>query len=913
MGEKRRIGVGVLFIALILFFAGSTSYAKEKTVVVAVLDYPNYITIQENGKPYGYAVEYLEEIAEYTGWTYEYKPMSLKAAIDGVKNGSVDILAGVQHSQSIAKDGCYTRENMGYGGTILCCSAGKENYAYNDFSGFDGMRIGALDSSIRVEQFKNFIKPYGVEIEIIKYNSDQAAKSALKKGEVDTLLMSSIRCEEGNRIVAQIDNEPLYFLCNPFDKSIKQGIDKAQQKIHLIEPYHEQILQEKYYENVLTSLAYTIDEKKFIYDAETVRVALCKNWPPYSSYDSKTKQFSGIIVDIFNMITLESGVRFEYIGYDNLKTMSKAVKNAEADVLSAIAEERNWGRSKNVKVTQDYISAAMVTLYQSIPENKKRLALVKGIYSTENMKNSEEDYLIQSYDTALECVEAVRTNRADYAMVSTYEADYFLEQPKYHSINFRTQSNYQQKFAMGVSKSAPVELLSILKKSLNRISEAEMKAMIRSNTDTLDHYTLMDMIYVNPVGTFLSMMLLLLGLLIIFVLWERNYVNQKRNEVLQKADLAKTAFLSHMSHEMRTPLNGINGILNILKEKKEFQEDDYIDKALLSTRHLTTLINNVLDMSKIESGKLEISNELVSLVHMEGNIEAIIQPLAKQKNIHFLIDNSAVIHKGIYTDEQRMQQIIINVLSNAVKYTNQGGTVQFILKEKERREEYGQLEVTISDTGIGMSKEFCSHAFDPFSQAEKGFSSYGTGLGLAITKELVEKMDGKISLESQEGVGTTIIIRWKAKFTDEVLEADNQQTGTPLYFRGKRALVVEDNEINMEITKVQLNSMGIQIQQAENGQEAVDLFAASTEGSFDVIFMDIMMPLKNGLEATKEIRAMDRRDAKSVPIVAMTANAFAEDVNRSLESGMNFHLSKPFDKVKIQQILIELFGIQNSL
>lgn len=390
---------------------------------------------------------------------------------------------------------------------------------------------------------------------------------------------------------------------------------------------------------------------------------------------------------------------------------------------------------------------------------------------------------------------------------------------------------------------------------------------------------------------------------------EKLYITAKKAE---KSANVKQEFLANMSHEIRTPLNGVIGMLELLSEEKKPQED-YLKKALLSAEHLRNLVDDILDMSKIENGKIKLKNDYVSNDEFHSYVLAVASSLAKQSDIVFKSDVKANGTVGFYGDGGRLKQIIVNILSNAIKYTNAGGNVMYSCSAEYQKNGSEQLIYTICDNGIGMSEEFLMKAFEPFEQMETESKLKGTGLGLAITKNLVELMGGSINIESKIGEGTNVTIVIPTIFVKEgeVIKA-HEGNDRPLcnldeVLKGKRAMIVEDHEINMEIADRLFTKMGFAVTRAVNGQEAVDIFEKSKDNYFDIIFMDIMMPIKDGYTATREIRAMKRPDAKTIPIIAMTANAFAEDIIKSKENGLNYHMTKPIDKKQIISILQQIF------
>lgn len=388
---------------------------------------------------------------------------------------------------------------------------------------------------------------------------------------------------------------------------------------------------------------------------------------------------------------------------------------------------------------------------------------------------------------------------------------------------------------------------------------------------------------------------------------------EKALSIAERASAAKQNFLSHMSHEIRTPLNGIKGSLDLLKEQPGFSENGLLNQALLSTKHLISLVNDILDMSKIESGKLQLSKQAASWNEIFHQVYAIIAPLAKAKNITLNCQVAPADFQAIYIDRNRLLQILINVLSNSVKYTNEGGSIHFEVQIQRQSKNRANLTFLIEDNGIGMSREFLQKVYEPFEQERINYGNYGSGLGLTITKQILELMGGTIQIESKEQAGTTVIISFETEIVlekeivSENLIKNSEKIKNITQFFGKRAFVVEDNEINRNIGKLQLEAMGLFVETANDGEEAVQIFKASKEAYYDIIFMDIMMPKKDGLEAAREIRSLSRADAQTIPIVAMTANAFAEDIHKSLENGMNYHLSKPFERAELIRILQQEF------
>ncbi len=427
---------------------------------------------------------------------------------------------------------------------------------------------------------------------------------------------------------------------------------------------------------------------------------------------------------------------------------------------------------------------------------------------------------------------------------------------------------------------------------------------LSANISEADTFTKLLSGYPIQTACVIFLILFLVGV-IIFQVW-MNRVTKKWNEELVKANNAKSFFLSKMSHEIRTPLNGINGSLNILAENEGLQDDKYMKIAKTSIVHLIGVINDILDMSKIESGKMELHIGFLSYADLEKKVYDAVLPLAEEKRINITKPVILSPRTGIYADSVRLMQIIVNLMSNAIKYTPEGGRVTLNMDVEPVGEDKEKLRIEVIDEGIGMSETTMSIMYRAFEQEESSGTKLGSGLGLTITKELVELMGGTINIESEEGSGTRVVVEITSTWGTEVLEEEfPTMVEIPEMpdFYGKKALLVEDNTINAEIAKVQLQKLGMTVELAANGKEAVEQFLASEEAYYDVIFMDIMMPIMDGYEATKLIRSAGRPDSENILIVAMTAMAFAEDAEKSRASGMNYHLPKPYDSKGIREIL----------
>ena len=398
---------------------------------------------------------------------------------------------------------------------------------------------------------------------------------------------------------------------------------------------------------------------------------------------------------------------------------------------------------------------------------------------------------------------------------------------------------------------------------------------------------------------------------------EREVYNRHLLEALQAAQIAnnsKTTFLSNMSHDIRTPMNAVIGFTSLLDREADDPEKvrEYAKKITASGQHLLGLINNVLDISKIESGKSVLNIDVFNLENVLASTDAIIQPMVRDRKQQLHVEVSGIQHTYLEGDETRIKQVLINLLSNAVKYTPEGGNIWFrMLGMKQRSSQYERLHIEVEDDGYGMTQEYLKVIFDAFTRAENSTTNkvQGTGLGMAITKSIVEQMGGTIEVSSEVNKGSLFQIELELRISDKhAAELSAQERGgesvpEAASLEGMHFLAAEDNEINAEILSELLNMEGASCEIVENGQEAVERFKGAKPGEFDAILMDVQMPLMNGYEATQAIRALPKEDAGSIVIIAMTANAFAEDEKAALDSGMNSHVPKPIDLQLLKQTI----------
>ncbi len=432
----------------------------------------------------------------------------------------------------------------------------------------------------------------------------------------------------------------------------------------------------------------------------------------------------------------------------------------------------------------------------------------------------------------------------------------------------------------------------------------------------------MAVVYVSVIA---SMVVLMMGLLMFFFISKRGdrriIAHQRQANALLKdaadaanaASIAKSDFLSHMSHDIRTPINGIMGMTEIALKNIDDKDRvlDCLQKIDGSSGHLLSLVNDVLDMSRIESGKVQISHKPLNILELLRHCSSIISGQLQGRDIMFTEEFENIENPHILGDELHLRQVLINILGNAVKFTPDGGRIYFRVREFSAEGEAARFHIEIEDMGIGMKPEFLPHIFEPFAQEDGGNrSSYkGTGLGMSITKKFMDLMGGTVEVQSEPGKGTLFRLELPVEI-DREWQGEQESAGQQTTLAGARVILAEDNDLNMEIAVFMLESLEIEVTAVTDGKAALDAFAAAAPGTFDGILMDVMMPVMDGLTATREIRALEREDAGVIPIIAMTANAYDEDRRKCMEAGMDAHMSKPIDGEVLRKMLVQYICVE---
>ncbi len=1056
---QRRHPLGLMLLCLavlwLFLFCALPVFAAEAqdTLKVAWFSQPGYQELDQAGNPYGYNYEYLKTISRYTGWQYQFvteregQPLNWAYALQMLENGQLDLIGCLLYTEERAQSYDFPALSAGQMTSTLFVK-NDSPLATGDFASFDGIAVAAMTSTRNDDDLRSFAAENGFTVgSILDCKTSDEVIGAVLSGRSDAGVLGSYRPSDKTRIVAKFAPQNFYFATTKGNQSVLTGLNRALNSIQTANSYFNMELSEKYAQNERQYITLSQEEKDFVAENPQVRVVYPANWQPLFNYDKEKDQYSGVLADIFALISKSTGLTFTYLQAEDTQQALKLLQQGKADLLAAFDYNFTTAEENQLLLTGTYLSLPMNLVQKSTGAEIRSIAT----NNYDAFRNGAIDLLageLVYYPTPESCFAALIQGEVEQVLTNAYAANYYCSQNRYQDLVFSNLQGGNCNICIALPQSSQQAqiLLSILDKAIDSISNTDINDILAHNSQAgQELLDISSIISRHPLATFTLLLLLFAATVSGIALLSANHrlseqarsnefsrfisavckandqvseidiaqklqyrytledgktvrqveayvperlleqvhpqdrqqaeehlqyhhlialINESREEyfscrsrtpegkyrwysyllqgmtrdqahpssimlykrdidvdknreeqqkhlledslaVSEQANLAKKQFLSQASHEIRTPLNAIIGYLSLSQKCGQPEKaTEYILRAQQATQHLLALVNDILDMSAIESGKLQPEYSSFSLAALVDELKGMIQPQCQAKGLDFRLLCQEITVDRLWGDPLRLKQILINLLSNAIKFTETGGRINLSMQQTALDEQQVFLRFAVQDTGIGIKKDFIDRLFSPFVQQNSSAaqSNGGVGLGLYIAKSLVEMMGGQMYVVSEPGEGSLFTVDLRFALEDRQTEPDNtnqhQDDPQPISqdcFKGKRLLLAEDNFMNMEIATEILQSVGFAIDPAKNGKEAVGLFTHSVPGTYQAILMDVQMPVLDGLAATKEIRASDHPDAASIPIIAMTANAFAEDINKSIASGMNAHISKPFD------------------
>lgn len=912
---------GLLFACLFLFltlFPSSVHAKDEETVRVGWYEDAYNIT-GENGERSGYGYEFQQSVAAYTGWTYDYVNAGWSDLFEMIQNGQIDLMSGVSYTEERAQNMLFSELPMGEEKYYLYADLKHTDISASDLSTLNGKKIGILENSVQETEFDNWEKSHDLSLEKVGVNSFEEGKTLAEDRKIDCVVSTETPAwvKFGISSIATIGGSDIYFVVNKNRPDLKAELDNAMRKMESDRPFYADDLYKRYLSSVSSSVI-SSEEKTWLNEHGKIKVGWLNNDSGISTYNSLTGKPVGVINEYLEYAEncLENRrLEFETVRFDDLDEEVEALKDGRIDMIFHVSENPYIAETNGLTLSNTVMSTNMVavTAKDYLDESSDNVvAIVKdNIPLKWNIQYCYSNWKIVEYSSLKEAEKAVRNGEVD-CFVTDSNLTKYSDDRNLYTVFLSEPANS----CFAVRRDNTI-LMSILNKTLKTMPATLLTGSLNMYESSLRKVTVTDFVKDNLVTV--SVMLISVFVIVLAVvlrLLKKSRLAeskakqaaeqlQENHEELEKAlvraenaNSAKTTFLNHMSHDIRTPMNAIIGFTNIaLKQNVSDIVRNCLNRISSSSELLLTLINVVLDISRIESGQTEITPSLSNINDITDGAVNITSGLLLNRNLNFVVKREKTDQPYVNADAVRIREVLVNILSNAVKFTDDGGTVEF--RSSTHKSEDGQtlyVCYVISDTGIGMSKEYLNHIFDEFSQEHSDARTRykGTGLGMAITKSYVDMMHGTIHVESEKGKGSTFTVELPL----EIVEKENDDHPSDLSYMKKTAglhiLLAEDNDLNAEIAAYQLKEAGMEVTRVVNGKEVVDLYETRSEGTFDLVLMDVMMPQMNGYDATKEIREYEKATGrKRIPVIAMTANAFAEDVKASMDAGMEGHISKP--------------------
>ena len=943
--KKSTVLCAGIFVVLVIWMiltvpcqAAETDNDEKQSQIIRVGSFEDtFDYVDKNGVRRGYGYELMQALAGYTGWKFEYVKCDWSNCFDKLENGEIDIMGDISYTDERAQKMLFPDEPMGEEKYILYADLSDMDIETSDFKSLDGKRVGVLlgtEPEIMLTEWEN---KNGIHTEHVNvYNNDDVEKK-LANQEIDCFvsLEESIWSEQGIASVTTIGKSGIYFAINKERSDIKTELDYAMRQLEQDSPFFKADLYKKYF-TLDYNQSLTGGEKSWLEEHGDIRIGFLNNDPAIFYRDEATEKLMGMLAEYTSYAKDCLGnraLKFYMQEYDSYDEMTQALQNCEIDVVFYAGRNPDFAEKNGYALTNTAWTYSLMAVTDEGKFDENRVYTVAVPKEKDALKQhiafGYPQWKLVDYDSLEDAADMVMNEKADCFLIGTSQALKYDNNRDFKSVPLTKTME-----ACLAVRGGEGTLLSILNKTLKAMPSDMLTSALAIYDSTADKVTFWDFVKDNMPAFFVTAGFSSLGIIgIILVLLRKarkaetvaklaandtQKLNDKLEIALKKAEdasLAKTRFLNNMSHDIRTPMNAILGYAQIMEDelnRKEMPEvSEHLEKLQQSGNLLLSIINNVLDMARIESGRMELDENYCRIEDVWKSLFAVFDEKAMKKNIvlHYAMN---VEHEHVLTDVTKVKEIFVNILSNAIKYTPAGGSVMVDIDELSCDESgYMIVRISVSDTGIGMSQDYQTKIFEAFTREQNTTKSKiaGTGLGMSIVKKYVELLGGIINVESELGKGSTFTVTLKHRIADESYYVkeyiEESGTGSEI-LEGRNILLAEDNDLNAEIAEAILERAGLKTERVENGIQCVKRIMEMPTGTYDMILMDIQMPQMDGYKATQAIRNLPDKDKACIPIIAMTANAFEEDKREAIVAGMNGHIAKPIQVDKLLSMLAEV-------
>lgn len=921
----RLIAVLLTLSVILPVCANATKDTSRQKVKVGFFEFDGYHMIDKAGTKSGYGYDFLRLVSRYTDIDFEY--IGYENSWDDMEemlaDGKIDMVTSAQSTKE-RNEKFLISKAIGESSAMVTVRNDNDTILPAHYDTYDGIKIGLLNGNSRNDDLAAFAKTNGFTYKPVYFEMTDELEKALQDGTIDAAMTSSLRKTVNETVLETFETHDFYVMVGKNNSELLDTINYAIDQLNATEGDWKNRLRNKYYTHIdERNLEFTDKEKaiinKYKNGEEELVVSACPDKAPYA-YGENGKA-KGIMFDYFAVLAEYVGIpyktvlpkdRDEYIklcdeGYVNTCLDGRFQNESQAEILKRthtapyatmrLAEVTRRGFDGNVKTLAVSTSQGLFGIEDDFFENSNRV----------------------SYSSREAAMEAVLDGKADAAVVYLYTAQRFVNRDESGVLTYRMLDEPSYDYHIAFSDDVPHELAGIFTKAIYAMTDGTLENIAVEYTGySPEEMDLISLIRIYP-GYALSicMILFVLCMFVIMFFERRKRVKQLNALVIKadKANVAKSEFLANMSHDIRTPMNAIISISTLMENEEGTSEKlkEYIAKIKRSSQYLLGLINNVLDMSKIESGGEEISEETFILTEQIKLVRDIVQAQAEERGQKITVHCKGVVHNYLIADSTHLRQVLINMMSNAVKYTQNGGDIKFTVEETPGDEKGTvKLKYSVKDNGRGISPEVLGKIFDPFVRGEASVTNkiQGTGLGLAISKKLVELMGGTIDIASKlnEGTEITVYVTARVDYKAEENEKTDKSDNTVSVLSGMHFLCAEDNELNAELLAETLKMYNATCRMCSDGAELAEVFKTAKVGEYDAILTDIQMPNMNGYEAARAIREGENPLGKTIPIIAMTANAFSDDIKKSMDAKMNAHIAKPLDMAVLEKIFENFRG-----